>query len=82
VKLYLHSPVCLHGVHKNFNICVLQQGIKYVIAILKLVGSGLFTYVRVVVANVPPPSSVCRSLQLANKMLFMRKYKVDIITET
>jgi len=75
VKLYLHSPISLHGVHKdNFNICVLQQRMKYAIAILKLVGSGLFTYVRVVVANVPPPSAVCRSLQLVNKMfLFMRK---------
>ena len=58
----------------NFNIYVVQQRMKYVIAILKLVGSGLFTYVRVVVANVPPPSSVCRSLQLANKIfLFMTK---------
>ena len=52
MKLYLHSPICLHGVHKdNFNIYVLQQGMKYVIAILKLAGSGLFTYVRVVVDN-------------------------------
>jgi len=62
VKLYLHSPICLHGVHKdNFSIYVLQQGIKYVVAILKLAGSGLFTYVRVVVANVTPPLSACSS---------------------
>jgi hypothetical protein len=58
----------------NFNIYVLQQGMKYVIAILKLVGSGLFICVRVLVAHAPTPSSVCRRLQLVNKMfLFVTK---------
>ena len=29
LKLYLHFPICLRGVHKdNFNIYVLQQGMK------------------------------------------------------
>jgi hypothetical protein len=79
-----HSPIFLHGVHKdNYSIYVLQQGVKYLIATLKPVGSGLFTYVRVVVANGPPSSSVCHSLQLVNKMfLFMTKSKAGIITET
>jgi hypothetical protein len=75
VKPYLHSPICLHGVHKDsFNIYVLQQGMKYVIAIVTFVGGSLFTYVGVAVTNAPPFSSVCQSLQLVNKMfLFMTK---------